>query len=265
MKIDMLMSLLEIIFNNYRLLVIIVFWLIWFLLIIKKKNITNKLLIQWLSYVFIIFFVSLIWILTFFDYKNQQDYIKNMPFILQKDSCNFEYTGTYKYLDLYDVEYITPKQKPKVNEYTKKISISGEVQEVKVCILADVRDDHKVPGYSFYVYTYLWSDIHRGYLNVWRYKESQQLFDRDVWWRNQELYGRFNGDETPFRQVIDLERVIFADTQGDEYYKYTRPIVNFQKTWAINVWAYVEWDSHWYAWKILQFRIIYKWGLIEIK
>lgn len=195
----------------------------------------------------------------------QEIQLSKQWFILKSDSCNFEYTGTYKYLDLYEVEYITPKQKPKVNEYTKKISISGEVQEVKVCILADVRDDHKVPGYSFYVYTYLWSDIHRGYLNVWRYKESQQLFDRDVWWRNQELYGRFNGDETPFRQVIDLERVIFADTQGDEYYKYTRPIVNFQKTWAINVWAYVEWDSHWYAWKILQFRIIYKWGLIEIK
>lgn len=265
MKIEILNNLLEITFNNYWILILIVIWLLIFLFIIKKKRIKNKIVIKWLTYVFLIFFLILIWILVFFDYKSQKDYIKSMPFVLKENSCEFEYTGTYKYLDIYDWEFETPTQKPSINQYTKKINISWDVQEVKICILADVRNDYKVPWYSFYVYTYLWSNNHKWYINVGRYWPSKQLFDKDSWWHNQELDWRFNGDETPFRQIIDLEKVIVADVLWTDFYKYIRPIVNFQRTGSINLWAYVEWDKHRWAWKIVQFRIIYKWGLIETK
>jgi len=181
-----------------------------------------------------------------------------MPFVLEKNTCNFEYTWEYKYLDLYNWEFEIPKQKPNIDQYTRSINISWNIDEVKVCILADVRDDHKVEDYSFEVKAYLWNTDNAGYINVWWNPPNHQFFDRDSGGRNHELYGRFNGDETPFRQVIDLERVIVADVWGTEFYKYIRPIVNFQKQWTINVWAYVEWDSHRYAWKILQFRIIWK-------
>jgi len=188
---------------------------------------------------------------------------KNDNFILEKGTCNFEYTGSYKYLDLYDSEFSTPIQKPTVSQYTKQINITWNIEEVKVCILADVRPDHKWKwDYSFEVKAYLWNDTNAGYINVWYAKPY--LYDKDSKGaRNNNLYWRFDWNETPFKQVIDLERVIIADIEWNEYYKYIRPIVNFEQPWTIRIWAYVEWDSHRYAWRILQFRIVYKWGSIS--
>jgi hypothetical protein len=235
--------------------------LIWFLFALRNRKILNKLLIKGLAYVFIVFFMLLISILVWFDYNKIDTQTINdwAEFKLISNTCEFEYAGSYRYLDLYDWDFQTPTQKPNVDQYTKSISISWNIEDVKICILADVRPDHKVEGYSFTVKAYLWSQNHAWYLNVWRYKPTNQFFDKDSGWSNGDLYGRFNGNETPFKQVIDLERVIIADVWWEEYYKYIRPIVNFQKTWILNVWAYVEWDNHRYAWNIVAFRIIYKW------
>ena len=196
----------------------------------------------------------------------QEVQLDKLWFTLENDTCNFEYTWNYNYVDLYGGEFKTPSQKPSLSEYTRKLNISWNIEEVKICILWDIRDDHKVPWYSFYIYTYLGSDYNQWYANVWRYAANKQLFDRDSWGRNKELYGRFDGDQTPFKQVLDLEQVIVADLVWGEMYKYIRPIVNFQKTWSISVGAYLEWDTHRYAWEILQFRIIWKWwGNISVE
>ena len=45
-----------------------------------------------------------------------------MPFVLEENTCNFEHTGEYKYLDLYDSDFWTPTQKPNINQYTKEIT-----------------------------------------------------------------------------------------------------------------------------------------------
>ncbi len=193
--------------------------------------------------------------------NNIENIVFDKNFSLQENNCNFINTGEYKFVDLYEKPFITPQQVPTIQQYTKNITISWNIEDVKICILSDVREDHKIDWYAFTVKTYLWSIENAWYINVWRYGPNKQLYDKDSPnARNNDLYGKFLWSETPFKQVLGLERVIVADTIGDSLYSYIRPINLFQKNWTIKVWWYVEWDSHFYAWKILQFRIIYKWS-----
>jgi Fic family protein len=222
-----------------------------------------------------VFILTLLWLFFTFNNFEKQNTIKNninvvdtweetklhnnWNFILASWSCNFIETWSYKYIDFYDWEFKTPIQNPSIDQYTKEINISWDIEEVKICILADVRDDVKKDGLFFEIKAYLWSDNNAGFLNVWRSPRTKKLYDKDLWSNNPELDGIFKWSETPFKKVIDLERVIIADVWWDEEYKYIRPIVNFQTKWTIKVWAYVEWDNYRRGWEILQFRIIYKW------
>lgn len=79
----------SIIIHNYRILIVIILWLIWFLFALRNRKILNKLLIKGLAYVFIVFFMLLISILVWFDYNKIDTQIINdwAEFKLISNTC----------------------------------------------------------------------------------------------------------------------------------------------------------------------------------
>ena len=233
---------------------------------VKKSTIVQVVIIIFLALIwwFLSSIIRRVFVIDTMDTLNINK--EDAMFVLETWTCNFNYIWSYKYLDIYSWEFKTPSQYPTIDQYTKSINITWGIEEVKICILADVKQDHKwIWDYSFEIYAYLWSNIHKWYINVWRYEPTKQFFDGESWWKDKKLHGRFNGNETPFRQLIDLENVVIADVWWVSFYNNIRPIFNFQRGWKINIWAYVEWDNHFYAGRILQFRIIYKWSWVISK
>ena len=203
--------------------------------------------------------------------------ITQTSFLLQDQSCEFIYSGDYKYLDIANTEnpIYTPKDVKwdNYNLYTKKIKIIGNIDNAYLCIISDISDkkdsynDYRKKGaYNFVTYLFFGDISYAWQINVACSKKDDwtcQYYDYDS--NNSKpanpiLNWKFRSEEAPYKYFLDLKKTIIADKEN-WWFKYIAPI-NILKNWnEINVWWFMSqaWKEDYRASSITTYRIIYKW------
>lgn len=182
------------------------------------------------------------------------------------NDCTFTWWSSYKKLDIADYTDIinTPSEANNLNSYTKKINISWNISELYFCIISDVRKDYKVKNaYYFDTYVYFWNSENKWHINVGYNTDKWLTYDNSTDKTSPQLNGKFYWHETPFVQILNLDKVTIADTKN-WWYKTIRPINLFTRNTSILVWWYVNSYPNYRAWKIIMFRIIYSWWDITL-
>ncbi len=183
---------------------------------------------------------------------------------INKD-CTFD-NNTYNSVFIADYDNIihTPSNPWDVKPYTKNIAIEWKVTSAYICIISDVRADYKkYKAYYFDTYIRLDSIYYAGHLNVGYNTAKSLVYDNSTDTNNKFLDGKFYWHETPFVQVINLEKVVVWDSQY-WWYKMISPKKLFKPGAVFRVGGYVNSYPNYWAGKIIMYKIIYKWWKIKI-
>lgn len=190
-------------------------------------------------------------------------------FLLYKNNCNFQKTWDYKYLDIATNDNrIYTKKEFDFDSYTKGVQISWTINEIYLCIIADISD--KSQSYSayrtlnsYYWMIYVYFDIdNQWYINTAYYPPSWQYYDHDSDNTNrtdESIDWKFWSSDTPKKYLLNLESIIVANVK-DWWYKYIFPNKLFKDGNILHVWWFMAslWKAYW-ASSISSYRLIYKW------
>lgn len=202
--------------------------------------------------------------------NNQISGTGNWNFDLYENNCNFQYTGDYKYLDIATPSNrIYTKEKFDVLNFTKTIQISWNIDNIWLCIIADISD--KSASYSayrkknsYYGMVYVYFNLNNmGYVNVAYYKPSGQYYDAksdSTHILGDVFDGKFWSSETPKKFLLNLNSIAVANTE-DWFYKNIFPDKLFKNGSVLNVWWFMAplTSKAYRASSISSYRLIYKW------
>lgn len=176
-------------------------------------------------------------------------------------NCDYDGLAWYKLIDIFSWDFATPEMADYRN-YTKSFIISWYIEDAFLCIISDIRSDYKKPfSYKYSTFIWFWNEENAGHINVGYNKDKKLVYDNSTDKNSPFLDWKFWWHETPYTYYFNLSKVIVAN-MNDWWYKYIEPIKQLQKWWEILIWWFVNSYPNYRAWKIIKYRIFYKWWSI---
>lgn len=195
-------------------------------------------------------------------YTWEIDKIKDFSF---SETCLIENTWDYKILEVFSTPQKSPTDTKEYTKYTKPYTISGKIEDAKLCIVSDVVDYRKKHQYTYSTYIIFWSSDYAWHIHVWYSKNNWVVYDKTSGWTS-DLDWRFRWDETPkIYNLNDLNSLKVADTVN-WWTKKINIIERLNKEWNIRIWWFVN-AKNW-EWRINKFILAYKcadWSDCSIK